>query len=341
MQFTYLHTIDKAYAGIAITMASISILSCIFIICVLTSFTSLRTNGRMLLVCLSVASIISSVASIIAASVSVFTPVLNWNIFPVCAAASSISIVSNVCAYLWTCAISLYVYLCISWKKMEFADKSRCAIHVICWGFPVAVMVIATVSDVVGFDFGKAKIERRPPWCWIDRDSDKFIMWELVTGLGWRIATIVFCTAVYSHIQFSLSVQAKSENPSNSTSEDDQTHRIQLANRKLRHIPLIFVVLNACGAWQEMASALSSTPSWLVLMQVLGDHSQGFVNAILLCCLTTDVRKKLYIKCQSVRHFVSGRPSCPLPLELVELNRSRDNDQEEMDEIDETQNVQG
>ena len=68
-------------------------------------------------------------------------------------------------------------------------------------------MVIATVSDVVGFDFGKAKIERRPPWCWIDRDSDKFIMWELVTGLGWRIATIVFCTAVYSHIQFSLSVQ--------------------------------------------------------------------------------------------------------------------------------------
>jgi hypothetical protein len=41
-------------------------------------------------------------------------------------------------------------------------------------------MVIATVSDVVGFDFGKAKIERRPPWCWIDRDSDKFIMWELV-----------------------------------------------------------------------------------------------------------------------------------------------------------------
>lgn len=71
----------------------------------------------------------------------------------------------------------------------------------------VAVMVIATVSDVVGFDFGKAKIERRPPWCWIDRDSDKFIMWELVTGLGWRIATIVVCTAVYSHIQFSLSVQ--------------------------------------------------------------------------------------------------------------------------------------
>ena len=71
----------------------------------------------------------------------------------------------------------------------------------------VAVMVIATVSDVVGFDFGKANIERRPPWCWIDRDSDKFIMWELVTGLGWRIATIVVCTAVYSHIQFSLSVQ--------------------------------------------------------------------------------------------------------------------------------------
>ena len=68
-------------------------------------------------------------------------------------------------------------------------------------------MVIATVSDVVGFDFGKANIERRPPWCWIDRDSDKFIMWELVTGLGWRIATIVVCTAVYSHIQFSLSVQ--------------------------------------------------------------------------------------------------------------------------------------
>jgi hypothetical protein len=32
-------------------------------------------------------------------------------------------------------------------------------------------------------------------------------MWELVTGLGWRIATIVVCTAVYSHIQFSLSVQ--------------------------------------------------------------------------------------------------------------------------------------
>ena len=53
------------------------------------------------------------------------------------------------------------------------------------------------------------------------------------------------------------------------------------------------------------------------------------------------MRKKLYIKCQSVRHFVSGRPSGPVPFELVELNRSRDNDQEVMDEIDETHNVQG
>lgn len=145
MQFTYLHTIDKAYAGIAITMASISIISCIFIISVLASFTSLRTNGRMLLVCLSVANIISSVASIIAASVSVFTPVLNWNIFPVCAAASSISIISNVCAYLWTCAISMYVYLCISWKKIECADKSRCTIHVICWGFPGNIIICSII----------------------------------------------------------------------------------------------------------------------------------------------------------------------------------------------------
>lgn len=145
MQFTYLHTIDKAYAGIAITMASISIISCIFIISVLVSFTSLRTNGRMLLVCLSVANIISSVASIIAASVSVFTPVLNWNIFPVCAAASSISIISNVCAYLWTCAISMYVYLCISWKKIECADKSRCIIHVICWGFPGNIIICSII----------------------------------------------------------------------------------------------------------------------------------------------------------------------------------------------------
>lgn len=51
--------------------------------------------------------------------------------------------------------------------------------------------------------------------------------------------------------------------------EEDLTLRIQKANRKLRHIPLIFVVLNAWGAWQEMASALSTTASWLVLMQVI------------------------------------------------------------------------
>jgi hypothetical protein len=75
----------------------------------------------------------------------VFTPVLNWNIFPVCAAASSISIISNVCAYLWTCAISMYVYLCISWKKIECADKSRCIIHVICWGFPGNIIICSII----------------------------------------------------------------------------------------------------------------------------------------------------------------------------------------------------
>ena len=136
MQFTYLQTIDKAYAGIAIVMASLSILSGIIIITVLATCSSLRTNGRKLLICLTVANLISCVASIVAAGVSVFTPDLSFSSFPVCAAASAISIVSNVCAYLWTCAISLYVYLCISWKKIALADRLRCVFHVVCWGFP-------------------------------------------------------------------------------------------------------------------------------------------------------------------------------------------------------------
>lgn len=70
-------------------------------------------------------------------------------------------------------------------------------------------MVIATASDVVGFDFGNAKLERRPPWCWIDREADHFVMWELVTGLGWRIFTIVISTIFYSLVQFTLSVQVQ------------------------------------------------------------------------------------------------------------------------------------
>lgn len=136
MKFTFLHTIDKAYAGIAIVMSTLSILSCFIIIAVLISCKSLRTNGRTLLICLTVANFVSCVGSIVAAGVSVFTPELTWNNFPVCAAASAISIVSNVCAYLWTCAISLYVYLCISWKKDVLADKLRGVFHLVCWGFP-------------------------------------------------------------------------------------------------------------------------------------------------------------------------------------------------------------
>lgn len=58
------------------------------------------------------------------------------------------------------------------------------------------------------------------------------------------------------------------EDDPDSDSVEDLTYRVQTANRKLRHIPLIFVVLYAWGAWQEMAAALSSTASWLVLMQV-------------------------------------------------------------------------
>ncbi|XP_063415271.1 G-protein coupled receptor 157-like isoform X1 [Mytilus trossulus] len=342
MKFTFLHTIDKAYAGIAIVMSTLSILSCLIIITVLISCKSVRTNGRTLLICLTVANLVSCVGSIVAAGVSVFTPELTWSNFPVCAAASAISIVSNVCAYLWTCAISLYVYLCISWKKDVLADKLRGVFHLVCWGFPVAVMVIATASDVIGFNFGKAKVERRPPWCWIDRETEKFEMWELVTGLGWRIATIIICTALYSFVQFSLSVQqGKPDEEQIDEFEEDLTLRIQKANRKLRHIPLIFVVLNAWGAWQEMASALSTTASWLVLMQVIGDHSQAFVNVILLCFLSKDVRTKLNIKCQSIRHLFSKKTSGLRPLELEELRSDSNQLMDEIELNEEQDQVQG
>lgn len=136
MKFTYLHTIDKAYAGIAIVMASLSILSCFVIFSVLAGFKSLRTNGRTLLVCLTIANLLSCISSIISASLAVFTPDLTYVTFPACAAASAISIVSNVCGYLWTCIISIYIYLCISWKKVDFADRIKGLYHLICWGFP-------------------------------------------------------------------------------------------------------------------------------------------------------------------------------------------------------------
>lgn len=59
---------------------------------------------------------------------------------------------------------------------------------------------------------------------------------------------------------------------------------------------------------------------------MIGDNSQPFANAILLCVVSKDVRRKLYLWCETIRHSITNSKAGLQPLELVQL-RTGDNPQ--------------
>ncbi|KAK3090244.1 hypothetical protein FSP39_010319 [Pinctada imbricata] len=327
---------DKSYIGLTVLTSLLSLVSSIVVILSYITLKDKRTLGRKILMYISICNFGSCIGTIIAAgNVSHFGEA-SWRSFPTCEAAGAITIVCNMGGYAWTSVLTMYLYLSICWRR-EVGKSIMWPAHVVCWGFPVAIMVTAVLSEAVGFDLGRNPSQHRPPYCFIDAQGTEYFRWKLLAGISWRMAGIVICSIGYILIQ--IYVIRKTRPPINEDDPEDRRNEAELAqakkeeyedkaNRQLRHVLIIFVLINVWATWRFFVDTMRASVDAIIIMEAIGDNIQGFTNFLILCVFTKDVRKALRISCCTfcckLRCKCGRKTEIPLPLELEKLRPDED-----------------
>lgn len=288
---------QQTYIGIGLATSSLSLIGCLLIICTYLTIKKLRTTGRKILLYLSLANIGVCVGTFIAYGSVIEYIIPSWHWYSLCAVAACISVVFRLSSYLWTTALGVYLYMSLSWRRMSIAGKLLIPFHIVCWTFPVAVMGAALASGAVGFNQGVSSKQIRPPYCYVDSTRAAYITWSFVAGMGWQVGAVIICFLSYLLIQLSLLREKRKKEVDESTEELLLT--IHTANIKLRHVLILFVFISIPGIWHFMSTFYTASPEWLFILAVIGDNSQGFVNAVFFCFLTKKVRRTLCSKIRS------------------------------------------
>ncbi|XP_064606559.1 G-protein coupled receptor 157-like isoform X2 [Liolophura sinensis] len=286
-----------AYAGITLLMSAVSVLGCTLILYTFLRFKDLRTTSRKLLVYLSLSDCLSSVGHVLGAMAYLQVGKLTGPRDLMCQVPALLSMYADLSSFLWTGALAVYLYLCIVWNFITVANKLVWLFHVICWGAPVAVVVSALVYGVVGYNVQLVRYFGHPSWCGVDSSRTDVVQWVYLTGQGWQMG--VFCLAAPLFLLTSLYIRKEIRRDREQMLGRDTVTAIQSANRTLRFVPALFVVIRVWGTIRfllmtyDHAHRHSTVGMAFLILQALGDNSQGFVNALLFCVCTKRVRRRL------------------------------------------------
>lgn len=130
------------YFYLTIIASFLSIVGCCLLVLTFILFRELRSTGRKLLVCLSVADFLTAVGNFIGimwyterrTMDSVGSKVL-------CQFHASLTIFSSISSFLWTSAIAIHLFVCISLRNSQLADKLFRPFLTVCWTLPGIVLV--------------------------------------------------------------------------------------------------------------------------------------------------------------------------------------------------------
>ena len=126
------HTLDYAYVIVTCCMSVLSLFGCFIIIFTFICFKELRTKGRQILLCLSVADMITAIGNILGAAWA-FNKDLG---LAYCKFQVALHVFSTNSMYFWNVSMAIYLYVALVKVRIEKADRLIPYMHIGSWSLP-------------------------------------------------------------------------------------------------------------------------------------------------------------------------------------------------------------
>nr|XP_046251999.1 G-protein coupled receptor 157 isoform X2 [Scatophagus argus] len=166
---------------------ALSFLGSSLIILTYILWSDLRTTPRRLLVYLSVSDWLSAVSYAFGV----------WRAFRTdsidCVVQGAISTFANTSSFFWTVAIAVYLYVFIVRSNQRVADSLVLFFHLVSWGVPLAITVVAVSLNKIGYDASEVSVG----WCWVKIDASDRVLWMLLTGKIWEFMAYLTLPVLY------------------------------------------------------------------------------------------------------------------------------------------------
>lgn len=265
----------------------------------------IRTASRRILVYISAADFLTSVATITA--MASFW-IKGKETKDVCSVQSILGTFSVLSSFFWTVFMALYLYIAICRKNVFLAKRLLLPFHVCGWGIPAVIVCGAFFGKKLGNNDNKVT----SGWCWINEDLNwpDQVLWMLLAGKLWEIMAYFTIVVLYALVKRSM----KKERAGLLTYND--VMQAQKVERKLICIPLIFVFLRIWGTIRffllvAKGPKYKSTSDLLLILQGIGDNAPGFANFLLFFLFTEKClgNFRLWITCNST--CFSRNNHCP------------------------------
>lgn len=263
--------------ALVITSCSLSIMGSIFIFLSYALWRDLRTTPRLMLVCLSFADLVT-------ASGNMFG-VFYRDGGIVCTIQSAFTSTSSISSFCWTVSIGTHLYFSMlkSTKKRNF----QYAYHIVSWGLPIVILIIALSFQALGAD----DFSRAVGWCWISGAVDDPLFWSFFVGKAEEITSYIVTFLLYALTLWHLHRRVDAGLlPSKNVRKV-----INQIDKKLMLVPLVFILVRIWGTTRFLlvsAGVIRMDIYWMVVLQGIGDSAQGFANFLLFCVFTKKVRNK-------------------------------------------------
>lgn len=310
----------------ALVTSALSFLGAWLILYTFLTIVEVRTTGRKILVYLSFTHCFLSMGNIIGGVALIYHDEDPLKSGYVCFMAAVLVVFTSVCGALWTAALGVYIYICLVWKFLTLANKMVWVFHLLCWGIPGSLTIAAITQNVIGCELCKGKLTSYPTWWWIVHKNQ--LEWIYLSERGWDMVCSALIVLLF--LMVSISRRRQKNNRYTDGLDDDDDTTIQVANRQLRHIPLVYVLLRMLGTVRLLLSENISNfndgavAPWLCLLQAFGDNAQGLVNVFVFCLCTKSVRLKLqrkfYYSQGGRRTHLRNIKSRRLPVHVTELH---------------------
>lgn len=154
---------------------------------------NLRSKSRFLLTCLSVGDYMNALGVLVSA---IWPPTAN-NVG--CKVQSVLTTYGSMLSFFWTSCMAIYLYITIVKGNRQLADRLFAMFHFVSWLVPAVITCIALWKEKLGY----TETADTVGWCWISGSvaDEEMIVWMVISGKGWEIASYVIVIVFYLMIK--------------------------------------------------------------------------------------------------------------------------------------------
>ncbi|KAI6661136.1 G-protein coupled receptor [Oopsacas minuta] len=310
-------------------MCVLSITGCLCIIISFCLYKELRTRARLIVVLLAFSVLCYTTANLVGIGVThlqkkaeiynnsiLSTAVNNSNVLDtMCKVQAGLAVFFYIASIFWTYCIAFYILMSVLQSKI-MSQITFYFFFIISWLVPSVIIAYLIVYDYLGYSCISveknstigAEVDVSSIWCTIayakvlNRDSRILInvlAFDVWLFMGYLILPIIFIL---------VKIAMKKQASRLSTLYEQCLKSSREIDVKLLLIPLAFILINVWSTVRDILFFLQHKNDyyWLVVLQSVGDCSQGLVIFVIYFLMTRYVRQAMRKKCCSCRKESNG-----------------------------------